>query len=236
MKGLLHTYTKSDEPAVDEFLAAMMDYYQIPGVSIALVKDKQLVYHRALGLKNFYTQEPVDEDTLFEAASITKIVFAFAVMRLVERGELDLDKPLHEILPFEEVAHDERYKKITARHCLTHQTGFPNWAWMNPDGKLDIKFDPGTDYGYSGEGFEYLGRVVSKLRGKSLEDVVMEEVQGPMGFATNTYFGGCEALRKVVSHGHYDTRTTGMHLPEGLGVAHSMHTEAKIFANFMTRC
>jgi CubicO group peptidase (beta-lactamase class C family) len=112
------------------------------------------------------TGEKVNDLTLYEAASITKPVFAFAVQRLAERGVIDLDKPLYLYLPYEDIAYDDRYKLMTARHVLTHRTGFPNWRSMNEDGKLNLKFTPGTGYGYSGEGFEYLKMVIEKITGK----------------------------------------------------------------------
>ncbi|WP_299248103.1 serine hydrolase [uncultured Aquimarina sp.] len=231
-KGILHDFDDSKEALVDQFIKAYQEYYQIPGVSLALIKDGKLAYHQTYGVKNVYTEEKVDKTTLFEAASITKPVFGFAVMRLVERGEIDLDKPLYEYLPFEAIAHDERYKLITARHVLTHKTGFPNWAWMNDDGKLDIKFTPGTDYNYSGEGFEYLKRVVAHIAKKDINVLLKEEVLTPLGLE-HTYFEKNEYLEKVVANGHFDNMATRMDLPNEAGMAWSMHTEAKTFTNFL---
>ncbi|WP_298546300.1 serine hydrolase [uncultured Aquimarina sp.] len=231
-KGILHDFDDNKEALVDQFIKAYQEYYQIPGVSLALIKDGKLAYHQTYGVKNVYTEEKVDKTTLFEAASITKPVFGFAVMRLVERGEIDLDKPLYEYLPFEAIAHDERYKLITARHVLTHKTGFPNWAWMNDDGKLDIKFTPGTDYNYSGEGFEYLKRVVAHITKKDINVLLKEEVLTPLGLE-HTYFEKNEYLEKVVANGHFDNMATRMDLPNEAGMAWSMHTEAKTFTNFL---
>ncbi|MEM9304412.1 MAG: serine hydrolase, partial [Pseudomonadota bacterium] len=121
--GVLFDYAPAREQEIDEFVQAYMDYFSIPGVSLALVHDGEIVYRKTHGVRNAYTGDPVEPDTVFEAASITKIVFAFAVLRLAERGVIDLDQPLHELLPFEEIAHDERYEQITARHVLTHRTG-----------------------------------------------------------------------------------------------------------------
>ncbi len=230
---ILFEFNPSKEALVDAFIRATMGHYHMPGLSVALVDDAELVYCKTFGVKNAYTEEPVTEDTLFEAGSITKIVFAFAVNRLAERGVIDLDKPLYQYLPFEEIAHDERYKTITARHVLTHQTGFPNWARYNPDGKLDIKFLPGTQFGYSGEGFEYLGRVIAQLTGKSLERVLMDEAQIPMGFTENVCFSDQAPLRKVIAYGHDTRRPNLPALPERIGVAHSMHTNAKALSQFM---
>ncbi|MEM1089113.1 MAG: serine hydrolase domain-containing protein, partial [Pseudomonadota bacterium] len=149
------------------------------------------------------------------------------------RGVIDLDKPLYEYLPFEDIAHDKRYQKITGRMALSHQTGFPNWRWANDDGKIDIKFYPGIKYGYSGEGFEYLGRVVSHLTGKSLEQVLLEEALQPMGFAGNTYFSDRPELHRQASRGHLAGMTGPHDFPGEVGVAHSMYTEAKTFSGFM---
>ncbi|MHA7057652.1 serine hydrolase [Aquimarina sp. M1] len=231
-KGILHDFDLEKVALVDQFVKAYQEYYEIPGVSLALIKDGKLAYHQIYGLKNAYTLERVDETTLFEAASITKPVFGFAVMRLVERGEMDLDKPLYEYLPFEAIAHDERYQLITARHVLTHKTGFPNWAWMNEDGIIDIKFTPGTDYNYSGEGFEYLKRVVAHITKKDINVLLKEEVLLPLGLV-HTYFKKNDYLKATVANGHFDNQPTRMELPDKAGMAWSMHTEAKTFTDFL---
>ncbi len=233
-QGVLFAFDPSEDTAqVDTAIEALLDYYDVPGASVALVKDGTLAYHRVFGTSNAYTGAPTTDDTLFEAASITKIVFAFAVNRLAERGEIDLDRPLHEYLPFEEIAHDPRYRKITARHVLSHQTGFPNWRWATDDGRMHINFYPGTRYGYSGEGFEYLGRVVSHIAGKPLADIVRDEVQIPMGFAARTVFSGNDQLADIASRGHLRGMAGPHDFPGEIGVAHSMYTEAREFANFM---
>ena len=217
---------------VDEFVDKYMKYYDIPGVSLALIKEDDVSYHKTYGVENTFTGEEVDGSTLFEAASITKPVFAFAVCRLAERGLIDLDKPLYQYLPFEDIAHDERYQLITAKHVLSHRTGFPNWGWMNEDGKVDIKFTPGTDYGYSGEGFEYLKRVVVHITGKDILDILEEEVLGPLGLQ-NIYFMEDPELAKKAAFGHWDNRPGRANLPEAPGMAWSMYTEAKEFTKFL---
>ncbi len=230
-KGILANFNPKDPSQLDNFITQYQEYYVIPGVSLALIKEGKVIYHKTYGVKNAYTRENVKEETLFEAASVTKPVFAFAVCRLVERGILDLDKPLYTYLPFEDIAHDERYKLITARHVLSHKTGFPNWAWMNEDGKIDIKFTPGTDYGYSGEGFEYLKRVVVEITGKDIQTILEEEVLQPLELE-NTYFSKNDHLQRVVSNGHFGPYPTRAQLPNAAGMAWSMHTEAKSFTQF----
>jgi CubicO group peptidase (beta-lactamase class C family) len=231
-KGVLLDFTSAKAGQVDNFIETYCRYYGIPGVSLALIKDGKLVYHKTYGVRNTMTGEKVDENTLFEAASITKPVFALAVEKLAERGIINLDKPLYEYLPYKDIETDERYKLITARHVLTHRTGFPNWRWMNPDGKLNIKFTPGTSFGYSGEGFEYLKLVVEKITGKKVEQVLQEEVIEPIGLY-HTWFSKNDSLQQMVAYGHIDKLPSKNDLPEKPGMAYSMHTEAKIFTRFM---
>ena len=231
-KGILLDFSPEKSSQVDNFIETYQKYYRIPGVSLALIKDGKVIYHRAYGVTNSMTGEKVNDLTLYEAASITKPVFAFAVQRLAERGVIDLDKPLYLYLPYEDIAYDDRYKLMTARHVLTHRTGFPNWRSMNEDGKLNLKFTPGTGYGYSGEGFEYLKMVIEKITGKKVEQVLQEEVIQPMGLY-HTFFSKNDSLQRMVAYGHFDGLPTNNDLPESPGMAYSMHTEANIFTRFM---
>lgn len=231
-KGILHDFTSSDASKVDQFIETYQKYYNIPGVSLALIKDGRMVYHKTYGVLNTMTGEKVGDNTLFEAASVTKPVFSFAVQRLVERGVIDLDKPLYLYLPYADIEYDERYKLMTARHVLTHRTGFPNWRYMNEDGKLNLRFTPGTAYNYSGEGFEYLKMVVEKITGKKVEQVLQEEVIEPMGLY-HTFFSKNDSLQRMVANGHFDGLPNNNDLPESPGMAYSMHTEAAIFTRFM---
>jgi CubicO group peptidase (beta-lactamase class C family) len=232
VKGVMHDFNNETAKQVDNFIETYRRYFDIPGVSIALVKDGKLAYHKTYGVKNTFTGERVDSNTLFEAASITKPVFAFAVEKLAERNVIDLDKPLYEYLPYKDIEYDERYKLITARHVLTHRTGFPNWRSMNPDGKLNLRFTPGTGYNYSGEGFEYLKMVVEKITGKKVEQVLQEEVIEPIGLY-HTFFSKNDSLQAMVANGHFNMLPSSAELPESPGMAYSMHTEAKIFTKFM---
>jgi CubicO group peptidase (beta-lactamase class C family) len=97
---------------------------------------------------------------------------------------LDLDKPLYEYLPYPDIAHDERYKKITARMVLSHRSGFPNWREDEEDKKLKLKFAPGTDFRYSGEGYQYLAMVLKHIEGtdwSGLEDAFQTKIAKPLG-------------------------------------------------------
>lgn len=170
--------------SLNQYLDEKVKEYDIPGMSIAFINDGEVVYHRVMGYASKEKNIPVTNTTIFEGASMSKSVFAYFVMKYVEEGKLDLDKPLHEYLPYEDIAHDERYKKITARMVLSHRTGFPNWREDREDNQLVINFDPGTDYMYSGEGYMYLSKVLKEIDQtdwEGLEASFQEKVAKPLG-------------------------------------------------------
>ena len=236
-RGVLADFDTRYHLALDAYVETLRRYYDIPGVAVAIVRDGQLAYHRTFGVTNNVTRAPVTDDTLFEAASITKPVFAFAVMRLAEQGILDLDKPLFEYLPFPNLEDDLRYKTITARLVLTHQTGLPNWPWGGPGtweegGKLQLSFAPGSSFGYSGEAFNYLGRVVEKLTGKTLAQVLADYVSAPMALNTTHYYVD-DALIEKMALGHYHYFPHWKARERIVSPASSMQTSALDFSRFM---
>ena len=212
----------------DRFMQAYLDYFKIPGLSVAVIKDSRVVYHRGFGVKNTATREPVTDDTVYEAASMTKPVFAYLVLRLVDRGVLKLDTPLHTYFPYEDIAHDDRYKLITARMVLTHRTGFPNWR----TGKLNLKFTPGTEVSYSGEGFVYLGKVVEHVTGKKLVDICREEVFEPLGIE-NASLVYTEDVARLTAIGHDGTSPLPKWKMNEPNVAASLHVAADQYARFL---
>ena len=159
---------------------------------------------------------------------ITKLVFAYSMNRLVQRGEFDLDKPLYEFLAFPELEAYPEYKEITGRHVLTHVTGLPNWGTR-------IINKPGTTYGYSGEGFEYLKRALASRSAAPLPQTIQahleREVMKPLGM-TNTYFTCNEQLPKLKVAGHNNGIPNMFNCDNEPGMAFSMHTEAKDFVPF----
>jgi CubicO group peptidase (beta-lactamase class C family) len=170
--------------ALDQYLNDKMKEYDIPGMSIAFINDGEVVYHSTKGYAFREKKIPVTKSTIFEGASMSKSVFAYFVMKYVDEGKLDLDKPLYEYLPYEDIAHDERYKKITARMVLSHRTGFPNWREDRADDKLVINFEPGTDFMYSGEGYMYLSKVLKEIDQtdwEGLEAIFQQKVAQPLG-------------------------------------------------------
>jgi CubicO group peptidase (beta-lactamase class C family) len=183
---------KKKEAAVERLekkLPDLMKKADVPGISIALIRGGKTVWTRGFGVKNSQTKEAVTAETVFEAASLSKPVFAYAVLKLVDAGRLDLDAPLNKYLPGNyDVAPDEaRINQITARRVLTHTTGFPNWRAPRNSKTLPIHFAPGERFSYSGEGFVYLSKVVEQITKMKFDEYVREAVFVPLGMMSSSF-------------------------------------------------
>jgi CubicO group peptidase (beta-lactamase class C family) len=148
---------------LERLIPELMDRATVPGVSIAIVKDANVVWLRGFGVRDAHSAARVDEHTVFEAASVSKTVFAYAVLQLCDRGTLSLDRPLTAYTPERVLDGDPRLDLITARHVLSHTSGFPNFRTRAEP--LRIHFMPGERFEYSGEGYWYLQSVVTHLVG-----------------------------------------------------------------------
>ena len=196
VKNLVEYEVETD--SIDAFLASQMDSLNIHCLSFALINGDKVVHHKTLGLANVEKKLPVTGKTIFEAASMSKSIFSTLVMTYVEDGTLDLDKPLYEYFPHPDLLDDERHKKITARMILSHRSGLPNWRENEEGGKLRIKFDPGTNYEYSGEGYQYLAMVLKSILGgdwSTLEAAFQERIAKPLGMTNTTFIENEDFLK-----------------------------------------
>lgn len=237
-----HLISKSK---MDAFIKHQMDSLNMPGLSIAFVNDDKIAYHNALGVKNNETQEIVDDSTIFDAASISKTVFSFFAMKMVDDGLLDLDTPLYTYMEYPDIAYDERYKSITARMVLSHTSGFPNLRYLdeqgnyNPKGKLTIKFEPGSKFQYSGEGYEYLAKVIAHLKGvekNELQGIIKTAIFEPLAMK-NSSFVWNNYIEKHRTDGHFRGKlnkgySSNAKDPDFKASA-SLQTESKEFSNFL---
>ena len=231
-KGILHDFNETKKPILDNFIKVYLEYFEIPGASLALIKNGKIIYSNTYGVKNSITKELVDDETLFEAGSVTKPAFAFSVLRLIEKGILLLDKPLYQYLSFDDVMHDDRYKLITTKNVLSHQSGLPNWAKRNEKHQFDLKFTPGIEFGYSGEGFEYLKRVVEHVTQKTISSILEDELIKPLKLKS-TYFRKNNQTVKFSANGHIDNSPSEIRLFDSPMMAYSMKTNAKSFSTFI---
>jgi CubicO group peptidase (beta-lactamase class C family) len=210
-----------------------MDSGGVSGLAIAIVNDTAIAWSRGFGMRSLETNEPVDENTVFEAASLSKPVFAYAVLQLVDQGLIDLDTPISEYYDYDAIAHDERAKKITPRMVLCHSPGFPNWRPR--DGQLTTNFEPGTEFSYSGEGFGYLQRAVMQITGEPLQELTERLVFEPLGMTNSSYIWDdrLEANLAMPHGGDGEVLRKGK---PGRGRGHAaatLHTTAPDFARFM---
>ncbi|MBA3522857.1 MAG: serine hydrolase, partial [Gemmatimonadales bacterium] len=186
-----------DTAALARGIPGLLHTSGVPGLSMAVVQSGRVIWARAFGTVNDSAKTPLDTRTIFEAASLSKPVFAYIVLRLAGRGEFELDRPLSEMLEYPRLAHDGRYQRITARMVLSHGSGLPNWGGE----QLTLGFDPGTAYGYSGEGFVFLQKVLERVAGSSLEALARRELFEPLGMTRSSFvwqerFGGNAAYAK----------------------------------------
>jgi CubicO group peptidase (beta-lactamase class C family) len=178
-----------DPAALDAKVSKIMAETHANGMAVAVIDHGKVSFVNAYGIRDA-KGDPLTTDTVMYGASLTKTVFAYTVMQLVDQGKLKLDTPLKDDLdkplptygrdavfpdkygPYKDLADDPRWEKITPRMCLTHSTGFSNFWFIEPDQKLHIHFEPGTHFSYSGEGMILLQFVIehgSTTRGLGLD-------------------------------------------------------------------
>jgi CubicO group peptidase (beta-lactamase class C family) len=216
-------------PAPRDTLEAERVRRRIPGAAVAIVARGAPDEIHALG--------GLGADSVLEVASLSKVVFAFAVIAEAVRGGLDLDAPLAAISPApyrhvrrggEDEFADPRLARVTPRLLLSHRAGLPNWARDRP-----LAFDrpPGTAWGYSGEGYVLLQRAL-EARGDALEGLVGRAVLLPLGMARSTFDPGRAAAR---AQGH---DRNGASVPSSLDrtvAASSLVSTARDYARFVRR-
>jgi CubicO group peptidase (beta-lactamase class C family) len=233
--ALLQTKAKKEQviAKLEQGIPQLMKDGDVPGLSIGLLRDGELVWRHGFGVKNTKTNEPVTDDTVFEAASLSKPVFAYAVLKLLDAGKFDLDKPLNQYLPGNyDVGEDPRLGQITARHVLSHTPGFPNWRPRG--GALKIHFTPGDRFSYSGEGFVYLSKVIEHVTGEKFNDFMKKTVFDPLGMTSSSYVWQ-ESYENLKTFRHNSVgEMTGRNKPEQPNAAASLHTTAQDFGRFVS--
>jgi CubicO group peptidase (beta-lactamase class C family) len=189
-------------PAIDSMILHLMSVAKVSGLGLAIINENRIVYEKTYGYKNIETKELLDTSTILYGASLSKAVFNYLCLSLVQQGVLNLDKPLYKYLDkplpdypkYTDLAGDDRWKLLTARMCLNHSTGFANWRFLaatsgkyEQNGKLAIYFTPGSQFAYSGEGYALLQMVIEKITGKGLEELAVNIVFRPIGMDQTSY-------------------------------------------------
>lgn len=184
---------QGSEKWLDSEVPHLIKMHQVPGVAVGFVRNDQVIYSRCWGVKCVDKESPITKQTLFEAASLTKPVFAYGVCGLIRDRGLELDRPLSEYLQEPTVKGDDgRLRKVTTRMVLSHTSGIPNKLtrrWTMADSEIGVsnapdpvklEFESGSSIRYSGEGYNYLQHVVEIITGQRLDLFMKSAVFGAL--------------------------------------------------------
>jgi CubicO group peptidase (beta-lactamase class C family) len=168
---------------IDRKARRMMADARVQGLAMAVIDDGQVAFVHAWGHRNV-ANLPLQTDTIMYGASLTKFAFAYMVMQLVDEGALDLDRSIARYLPkplpeypfYEALTGDERWRSLTPRILLSHTSGLANFAFLEPDEKMRLHFEPGSRYAYSGEGIILLQFVLETGLGLKVGDEMQRRV------------------------------------------------------------
>ena len=185
-----------------------MEHYNVPGLCVAVVNGYELEWVRSYGIIKAGSDEPVTEETYFQAASTSKLVTAAIALGFVEKGMLDLDKDVNRYLKSWKVPETEctGEQKITLRLLLTHQAGMPVTNFAQEEGASDptlvqvlnaeppaltkpavVEDVPGTEWRYSNIGFVVIQQILEDVTGKPFERIAQEIVFKPLGMKRSTF-------------------------------------------------
>jgi CubicO group peptidase (beta-lactamase class C family) len=226
---------------IDATVTRLMKAAEVTGVGLTIFNNKKIAYLKAYGVRDKEKNLPLTVDSDMSAASLTKVTFGYMVMQLVDKGILDLDKPVYQYLPkplpdypkYSDLRNDPRYKLITARMLLSYTSGFPNWRAFEDGYKLKIHFEPGTRFAYSGEGIDLLQLVVETVTHEPLEELMQKYVFQPFQM-TRTSMIWQPRFESDYANGYdEDGRSLGPQRRTRADAAGSMLTTPADFASFM---
>lgn len=228
--------TKLDD-ICEKVLSDAMDFYDIPGVAIGVSIGDDYEFTGARGYKNYFTKDPLKPEHIFHCASVSKVFTAMGIMKLIEKGTLNLNDRLVEYLPFlKEI--DERYEAVEIRHMLSHISGLGDildYHWDEPAVHDEALMDFATsdevkgekmlweagkgDFMYSNMAYEFMGLIISQMTGKTYEESMKEMLLEPAGMKESTFFtpertGGALDLETIDK--------TNMAMPHGKAEDRSM--------------
>jgi len=183
---------------LESYIPQRMREAGVPGLSIALIRDFEVAWSAGFGVKNVLTGDTVTDRTVFEVASISKVVTAYAALRLVERGELSLDAPIVGCLSYPWLTPSEYGDRITLRQLASHSSGLTDQ--LLPVDK-HVTFEPGTDFLYSGVGAMYMQEAIEQVTGSSLRQAGLELVFEPLDMSSSSFVNGATILRRM-ANGH----------------------------------
>jgi len=221
-----------DLEEVERVLPLLMTRHLVPGAAAVAIRDRAIAWECYLGVREAGSDVPVDAETVFEAASMTKPLAAHLALKLAEEGRLDLDRPLAGYFDTPYLEDDPEHEKITARMVLQHSGGFPNWRPRG--GPLRVRHEPGTRYRYSGEGFLFLQRAMERITGQGYEALARERLLGPLGMERSSHVWREDYLTLAAAgHDEEGATKTDRRLYTRPNSAYSLYTTPREYAAFV---
>ena len=206
-----------------------MQASQTPGTAVTLLQRDAPPEHLCFGVTSQEGGQPITPQTVIQAASLGKPVFAYMVLKHCELGNLDLDTPLCDYLPEPLLVDEPRLPLITARRVLSHTTGLPNWS--SEATPLALRFTPAERFSYSGEGYMYLQRVIERLTAQPLDAYMHTEWFQPLEMPVSSFIWR-EADEPRMAHAHKEGQQYAeYHFVEALSAA-SLYTTPADYASF----
>ena len=216
-----------DKTALDARLHSLIEACSVTGASLALVRNGT-VEVAAAGIRDIDTREPVNDQTVFDAASLTKPMVAYAVLQLVDAGVLNLDEPLSSFAPLI-VPDDAAAALISTRHLLSHTCGLQNLRGKEP---LRMHFKPGAWFSYASVGFAYLQSAVELRTGEPLEATMRRLVFEPLGMRSSS-LEWQERFRDNVASPHEVGKRIDKHFAPVANASYSLQTTAADYGAFV---
>lgn len=227
---------------IDATTTRLIEAAHVTGAGVAIFNEGRIAFLKCYGTRDTEKRLPLTPNSVMTAASLSKSAFASMVMRLVQEGTLDLDKPIQEYLPkplpeypgYADLQGDDRYKELTLRILLSHTGGFPNWRAFEEDRKLKIHFKPGTHYAYSGEGIDLAQLVVETVAGQSVTSLMDEKLFRPL-YMTRTSMIWQSRFEDNFANGYDEYgRSLGAERRSVPDAAGSMQTTLHDYATFLS--
>lgn len=223
----------------NSFLEKIMAEEQIPGLALAVIKGGNTELFTA-GLRDIEQAKPLNEETVFTVASLSKPVFSYAVIKLFEKGDLDIDIPLTKYLnelgiddfkPL--VQQNKNFNLITARNILSQTSGLPNWtSWITQNWEIN-KLKPERKITYSGPAYFILGEIISKLKGDDLNDIIRKEVFEPLQMNSSSFKWESEFLSNHAIPYSEGMTAYEVNYERKCDVSGSLHSTVSDYAKFV---
>lgn len=218
----------------DSEVISFLNKEGISGVSLAIIENGKIAYANSYGYKKLPDSAKVTRNTVFEGASLTKMYLMYVAYRLSDEGRLDLSRPMYLYKENDRLKYDARYKKITPLMILSHTSGIENWEWDNDRDVLEILSDPGAKYVYSGEGYDYLAEVITKILGQSYSRYIDSMILKPLNLDyTYFYYDPSDSTRDFAYGHNIMGESLPKSMPKAPTPASSVNTNAEKYAEFL---